>query len=96
MRNDALGLFWYDEPPKPKEKKEAVKCVPPDPVWLKPDYLPGLDEALKMDIGIMNHTDIFIAATSRDEMLFDVECYGNYFLASFRSFRTGKVLYFES
>ena len=44
MRKDALGLFWRDEPVI-KIKKEKVKCTPPEPIWLRDDYLPGLAEA---------------------------------------------------
>lgn len=95
MRSDALGLFWEDRPPPPKEKAEKAKRTPPDPVWLRPDYLPGLEEALRMPIGVMTQAEMVQAATARDRMLFDIECYENYFLASFRSLTTGKVAFFE-
>ncbi len=95
MRSDALGLFWEDRPPPPKEKAEKAKRTPPDPVWLRPDYLPGLEEALRMPIGVMTQAEMVQAAMARDRMLFDIECYENYFLASFRSLTTGKVAFFE-
>lgn len=95
MRSDALGLFWEDRPPPPKEKAEKAKRTPPDPVWLRPDYLPGLEEALRMPIGVMTQAEMVQAAMARDRMLFDIECYENYFLASFRSVTTGKVAFFE-
>lgn len=95
MRADALGLFWEDRPPPPKEKAEKAKRTPPDPVWLKPDYLPGLEEALRFPIGVMTDEELVQAAASRDRLLFDIECYENYFIASFRSLATGKAVFFE-
>lgn len=96
MRSDALGLFWEDRPPPPKQKAEKIKRTPPEPTWLRPDYLPGLEEALRMPIGIMDREEIIQAAMNRDRMLFDIECYSNYFLASFRSLNSGKVVFYES
>lgn len=95
MRADALGLFWEDRPPPPKEKAEKAKRTPPDPVWLKPDYLPGLEEALRFPIGVMTDEELVQAAAARDRLLFDIECYENYFIASFRSLATGKAVFFE-
>lgn len=95
MRADALGFFWRDEPPKPKEKSEKPKRTPPDPVWLKPDYLPGLDEAKQFPVSLMTDADIVSAAMRKERLIFDTECYSNYFLAAFTSLVTGKVVYFE-
>lgn len=95
MRSDALGLFWRDEPPAPKEKVEKPKRTPPEPVWLRPDYLPGLEEALRFNLHVMSDAEMVQAAMARERMLFDIECYENYFIASFRSFATGHVCYFE-
>lgn len=95
MRADALGLFWEDRPPPPKEKAEKAKRTPPDPVWLKPDYLPGLEEALRFPMTIMTDEELVQAAMARDRLLFDIECYQNYFIASFRSLATGKAVFFE-
>ena len=47
MRDDALGLFWRDEPVI-RIKKEKVKITPPEPIWLADDYLPGLQESFEM------------------------------------------------
>jgi len=96
MRTDSLGLFWEDRPPPPKEKKEKPKCRPPEPVWLKPDYLPGLQEAKRFPVALMSNEELYQAVTLKDPLLFDIEVYPNYFLASFRSFNTGKVIYFEA
>jgi len=96
MRADSLGLFWEDRPPPAKEKKEKPKCQPPEPVWLKPDYLPGLEEAKRFPVALMGNEELYQAVTLKDPLLFDIEVYPNYFLASFRSFNTGKVAYFEA
>lgn len=94
MRADALGLWWRDEPPV-KVTKEVVKRTPPEPVWLRPDYLPGLEDALRFNVHVMSDADIAEARLRRDKLLFDVEAYWNYFLISFASFTTGSIVYFE-
>lgn len=95
MRADALGLFWEDRPPPPKEKAEKLKRTPPEPIWLHPDYLPGLQEALLFPVSVMTDEELLYAARTRDRLLFDIECYANYFIASFKSLSTGKVEFFE-
>ena len=97
MRKDALGLFWRDEPII-KIKKEKVKCVPPEPIWLNDDYLPGLDEA-EVLAGVEELTDaelIALAHGPRQEFCFDIEVYRNYYLAGFKHRGTGKVVFVES
>lgn len=94
MRSDALGLWWRDEPII-KVKKEVIKRTPPKPVWLQPDYLPGLEEALQFNVPVMNDSQLFEARTRRERLLFDIEIYANYFLASFASLNTGAVAYVE-
>jgi len=96
MRSDALGFFWEDRPPEPKQKKEKVKKNPPEPVWLKDDYLPYLDEALRFDAPIMTFEDLQNSIINRDSFVFDIECSPNYFLASFKSVQTGKVIFTEA
>jgi hypothetical protein len=95
LRADSLGLWWRDEPVV-KTTKEVKKCVPPDPVWLKPDYLPGLEEALAFNVPLMTDGDLWVAQQEKHKLLFDVEVYWNYFCVSFASFKTGKVVYFET
>lgn len=99
MRKDALGLFWRDEPII-KIKKEKVKCVPPEPIWLRDDYLPGLDEA-EVLAGVEELTDnelmhLAHPYSARQEMGFDIEVYRNYYLAGFRHRASGKVVFVES
>lgn len=95
MRADALGMFWRDEPPKPREKVEKPKRTPPEPTWLAPDYLPGLREALEFNVHVMNDDELVAAAYARERLIFDVECYSNYFLVAFTSLQTGHVTYYE-
>lgn len=94
MRKDAVGLFWEDHAIV-KEKKVKEKRQPPERVWERPDYLPGLSEALRFDVGIMTDGELWEAAMCRHKLLMDLEIYPNYFCAVFRSFVTGKVLLFE-
>jgi hypothetical protein len=90
-----MGLFWQDKPPEPKVKKESEKRAPPEPTWLREDYLPGLEEARLFPVPLMTDEDIWIASVNKDRFVFDTEVYRNYFLAAFRSLATGKVLFFE-
>lgn len=94
MRKDAIGLFWQDLPPA-KAKKEVEKREPPDPVWLNPDYLPHLEEALAFPVHVFTDQELMQAAYERHRLVFDVESYENYFLVSFRSLVTGSVILFE-
>jgi hypothetical protein len=95
MRADAIGFFWQDLPPPKKEKKEAVVRVAPEPVWLKEDYLPGLEEALRFPVELMTDADIIASQQTKDRFVFDTECYRNYWCIVFRSLATGKALIFE-
>lgn len=96
MRKDALGLFWRDEPVI-KIKKEKVKCTPPEPIWLRDDYLPGLGEA-EVLAGVEELTDqeLIWLAGKGEEMGFDIEVYRNYYLAGFKPRASGKVVFIES
>lgn len=95
MRADAIGFFWRDEPEE-KVVKEVIKRIPPEPVWLRDDYLPGLEEALRFPVHIMTDADLLAAHQRRDRFVFDIECYVNYFLAAFTSVQTGQITYVES
>jgi hypothetical protein len=95
MRPDALGLWWRDEPVVKQLKGPKPKRTPPEPVWLRPDYLPGLEEALKFDVHVMSDAELWQAKVNGEKLLFDVESYWNYFLVTFRSYHTGHVVYLE-
>ena len=84
------GLFWPVDPPKSNEKR-----TPPEPVWLAPDYLPGLNEALEFDVPMMNDIDLAVACCERHQLVCDIEEFQNYFLAAFMSMETGKVALVE-
>lgn len=84
------GLFW--ELPEPKAKGKAE---PPEPVWLAPDYLPGLSEAQAFNVPLMSNDEILKAAANKEELICDIEIYGNYFLCAFMSMKTGKSAFVE-
>lgn len=94
MRHDIAGMFWDDTPP-PKVVKEKVKRTPPERTWESPDYLPYLDEALRFDVPLMTDRCLYEEHLAGNQLLFDAEVAPNYFLCSFASFQTGKVLCFE-
>lgn len=95
MRIDSIGLFWEDLPPPPKEKKEKEKRLPPDPVWERDDYLPGLNDCISYQAPQMDDHSLLHAWAAGEELVFDIECYPNYFLAAFKSITSGKIIYFE-
>lgn len=95
MRKDAVGFFWDDTPPPPAPKAEKIKRQPPEPTWLRPDYLPGLAEAQRFPVHVMSIQELTEAAQAREELITDVESYPNYFLVCFTSRVTGKVFYLE-
>lgn len=95
MRTDAIGFFWQDLPPPPKVKKEKIKRTPPERVWERPDYLPGIDEARRAVINMYTVEELLAAQKEGQAHVFDIECYPNYFLIAFRNVVTQKVIYFE-
>lgn len=100
MRKDAIGLFWRDEPVV-KVKKEKVKRTPPEAFWLRPDYLPGLDEAdVLAGITLFDEMELFkwgLKAYSKvkRELVYDIEIYRNYFLIGFMCPETQRCAYVE-
>ena len=86
MRKDSIG-FLYVTPP-------VHKPVKPEPTWLSPDYLPGLEEARAFPVDLF--TDAELVAEAGATLVVDCEVYQNYFLVAFRSERSGKVVYLES
>lgn len=94
-RWDLTGLFWDDYvPPKIPVVKE--KRTPPDPVWLKDDYLPGLEEALAYSFNLMTDAELLAEQAAGNRFVWDTEAYPNYFLAGFKSTVTGKHLVMEA
>jgi len=94
-RADSIGLFWEDRPAVKPEKVEKPKRTPPERTWERPDYLPGLEEARAFRVSQFEDWELAIACAKREKFIFDIECYSNYFLVSFMSLASGKVIYFE-
>lgn len=95
MRTDAQGFFWHDLPPPKKIKKEKIKRTPPERTWERPDYLPGLDAARYTPINLFTIDELLEAQRCKEPLVYDIECYANYFLCAFMGIRSKKVIYFE-
>lgn len=93
-RNDQTGFFW-DDYVEPKVKKEKINRIPPEPVWLYDSYLPGLEEATAFNVELFTVEELKQAWLNKEPLVFDIECYRNYFLIAFKSIKTGKVCYWE-
>ena len=93
-RNDQTGFFWDDYVP-PKIKKEKVKCEPPEPVWLNDDYLPYLFESKLERTDLFTQAELRQSWLNKEPLVFDIECYHNYFIIGFKSVNTKKVCYWE-
>lgn len=94
MRSDAIGLFWEDLPPEPKERVEKYKPVPPPRTWEEDGYLPGLEEARQFNVSLFTDEEL-LASRGKEALTYDVECYPNYFCVSFLGIVSNKVIYFE-
>jgi hypothetical protein len=94
VRNDAVGFFWDDTPP-PRILKTPERRTPPAPTWLSPDYLPGLEEALRFPVHVMTDAELQTAQSRGEELLHDDEVYVNYFVGMFRGVQTGSVAFIE-
>ena len=90
---DQLDGLWFNAPKARKPPKP--KAVPPDPVWLRADYLPGLAEAKAWRPDLFTSDELVAAAMAREPLICDCEVFRNYFLAAFTSVVTGKIVYFE-
>lgn len=97
MRKDAIGFFWEDLPPAAKQKKEKVKRTPVEKVWERPDYLPGLAEAIRFAANDPRMTDgeLIELYLAQETFIYDIEVYKNYFLVAFKGVKSRKIYYFE-
>lgn len=86
--------FWFNEPKAKKPSKP--KNVPPEPVWLNADYLPGLEEAKLFNVPLFNSDDLVAAVIAKEPFILDCEVFKNYFLCALTSAVSGKVVYFEN
>lgn len=94
-RPDAIGFFWQDLPVEKKAAVEKVKRTPPERVWERPDYLPGLEEARAFRPDFYTDYEIGQAARNGEPLVFDTEVYPNYVLFAFRGLISRKVIAFE-
>lgn len=94
MRNDAIGLWWDDTPPPAPPPSAPEKRQPPERTWERPDYLPGLEEALQFDTPVFTMEELAQAWRAGEWLVFDIECYVNFFQIAFKSVTSGKVLDF--
>ena len=94
-RADMAGFFWNDTPPPKPPKAEKAKRTPPERTWEHPSYLPGLAEAMRFEVPLFTDIELWQAAQQRERLVFDVECYANYFLVAFQSLTSGKVTFVE-
>ena len=94
MRPDSLGMFWQDEPVV-KVLKVKPERHPPERTWEHPDYLPGLEEALAFNIEQYTDMELTRACINSESLVYDIECYENYFLIAFMGNVSKKIVYFE-
>lgn len=84
-----------------KANKTGEKCVPPEPVWLNADYLPALDEAREFNIPILTDDELIELSLEvytkgrKHNLVYDIECYGNFFCIAFISVTRLKVTFLE-
>jgi hypothetical protein len=89
------GIFWDDSPPPKPPKAEKPKRMAPDPVWLRHDYLPNLDEAVSFPVKVQTFGDVALAVARKQHYAVDVEVYHNYFLACCTNLTDGSVWFTE-
>ena len=94
-RPDAIGFFWQDLPVEKKAAAEKIKRIPPERVWERPDYLPGLEQAVAFRPDYYTDYEIGQAALAKEPLVFDTEVYPNYVLFAFRGLYSRKVIAFE-
>ncbi len=99
-----IGLISFTLDNAYKEARASYtgeKRTPPDPVWLATDYLPGLEEAQQFDIPLLTDQELVelslegMMTGNPHKLVFDVECFGNYFLIAFMSITLEKVVFME-
>lgn len=94
MRSDSVGLFWEDVAKIRAAKAVKLKRLAPERTWEQPGYLPGIEEAVAFSYLEMSDSEILAAQQAREELVFDIECYINYFLIAFESVQTGRRVTF--
>lgn len=92
MRKDSIGIFWEVT----KSSSSGEKKTPPERTWENDNYLPGLEEALRFPCEQFTDYDLVASYHANEPLIFDIECYTNYFLIAFKGVFTGKVATIES
>lgn len=95
MRFDSVGLWWEDASPFKIPKAPKAKRTPPEPVWLRKDYLPHLERARAHRFNYLTDKELVESSLRRDEFSMDVESYSNYMLVGFRRIKDKKVVIME-
>jgi len=83
-----FNLFGTETEIKPRKPKTKII---PERTWEADDYLPNLVESQNYKYKFFENLN----TPFDEEIIFDIEIYGNYFLIMFLGFRTGKCWYFE-
>ncbi len=81
---DTFGLFYELEP-----KTVTVK---PEKIWLRPDYLPNLQECLDYKYDLFTREELI---ARKEPLVFDIEVYNNWALVGFMGVHSGKLEFFE-
>lgn len=95
VRSDSEGLFWHDVAKVKAAPKAKIKREPPFPFWRMPGYAPGLQEAQAFNVDLFTDLELIHAQAKGERLVWDIECYPNYFLVCFKSIDSGKVVYFQ-
>lgn len=95
MRSDSIGLFWEDAAKIKAEKAVKIKRPAPPRTWELPGYLPDIHEAVAYRYMEMTDAQILEAHARKEELIFDIECYINYFLIAFQCKNSGLRITFE-
>lgn len=95
MRPDTCGLFWDDTPPPKPPKKEKIKRLKPYRYWEEHNYLPHFETASKYVYNLYSDDELYSAGQKNEVLIFDIECYTNYFLIAFKNPITKKIVYFD-
>jgi len=93
-RWDTTGIFW-DDYVAPRIAKVKEKRTPPEPTWLRDDYLPDLEEARAFVFDLATTSELLDAQAAKHRFSWDTEFYPNIALLGFRDMVTGKVVKFE-
>ena len=85
MRGDEIGLFWQEEI---RIKTERTEAPSREPVVLKP-------YTRRSPLPYQLFTDDELRGHAGGTLIFDTECFKNFFLIAFRHVGTGKIVLFE-